>query len=233
MGISQSASSVHKREPEGEIPFTVSGAGKQCATWYKVIGDLNNSSLTPLIAAHGGPGATHLYLKPLEDLYKYYGVPVIFYDQLGCGRSTHLPEKKGDEKFWTPALFVHELDNLVDYFGLRKRGFDFLGHSWGGYLGVEYAVRSSTGLRKLILSDTPSSSPLMDRGVNLLVNKLPESVQKALRDADRTGEYDNDAYKEACMVFYNQHVCRIDPWPQEVVDSLTQLEEDPTVYRTM
>lgn len=54
------------------------------------------------------------------------------YDQIGCGRSTHLPEKLGDEAFWSVELFVRELDNLIYYLGLRETGFHLLGQSWGG-----------------------------------------------------------------------------------------------------
>lgn len=48
------------------------------------------------------------------DLPTKYGIPVIFYDQIGCGRSKCLPEKMGDEGFWTVDLFIHQLETLID-----------------------------------------------------------------------------------------------------------------------
>jgi L-proline amide hydrolase len=79
------------------------------------------------------------------------------YDQLGCGRSTHLPEKKGDGNFWTIGLFLSELDNLLSHLRIQD-DYDILGQSWGGVLGNEHAVRQPKGLKKLILANTPASS---------------------------------------------------------------------------
>ena len=123
-----------RKPSQGLIPFHVPAAGKPCETWYKIVGDLRHG--IPLILAHGGPGGGHEYLLPFTDLHEKYGKTVIFYDQIGCGKSTRLREKAGDEEFWTVELFVEELDNLVDFLGLRSRGFDYLGQSWGGMLGT-------------------------------------------------------------------------------------------------
>jgi pimeloyl-ACP methyl ester carboxylesterase len=48
-----------------------------------------------------------------------HGIPVIMYDQLGCGNSTHLQEKNGDGTFWTISLFLSELDNLLRHLGIQ------------------------------------------------------------------------------------------------------------------
>ena len=79
------------------------------------------------------------------------------YDQLGCGRSTHLPEKKGDEYFWTVKLFLSELDSLLLHLGIQD-DYDLLGQSWGGDLAVDHAVLQPKGLKRLILACTPASS---------------------------------------------------------------------------
>ena len=70
-------------------------------TWYQVTGDLS-SGRTPLVALHGGPGVAHNYLKPMEELAQD-GWPLVLYDQLGCGLSTHLPN--APRHFWTIELF--------------------------------------------------------------------------------------------------------------------------------
>ena len=114
---------------EGEIPFDAPGTSKPCKTWYKVIGDLTTP---PLVALHGGPGAGHEYMTSLTDLHDKYKIPVIYYDQVGCGRSTRFPEKNGDSSFWTFNLFLMELENLVKHFNLHQLGFYILGQSWGG-----------------------------------------------------------------------------------------------------
>jgi L-proline amide hydrolase len=165
---------------EGEVAWEVPNAGKPCKTWYKVMGDLDGPKQGPvLIALHGGPGAGHEYLLPLADLYKPYGIPVIFYDQIGCGRSTHLRDKMGDAEFWSFELFIKEIDTLVDHLQLRDRGFYLLGQSWGGVLAASYAMsrpqgKSPAGLRKLVIASGPSSIPLY--GKDVLRNLWPCAI---------------------------------------------------------
>jgi L-proline amide hydrolase len=96
---------------EGTAPFG------EWETWYRVTGDLS-SPKTPLVVAHGGPGATHDYVLSLVKIAET-GRPVIHYDQLGNGRSTRLPDQ--DEDFWTVDLFLAELDNLLVTLGLQDR----------------------------------------------------------------------------------------------------------------
>lgn len=80
------------------------------------------------------------------------------YDQLGCGRSTHLPHLRGNTDFWTVDLFLRELENLVEKLGVED--YDLLGQSWGGMLGSEHAIRQPKGLKKLIISNSPASMEL-------------------------------------------------------------------------
>src|SRR6476661_9112597 len=96
---------VDAREGTVAFPF----AGDEAETWYRVSGELrpgDSATPAPLVVLHGGPGATHDYLLSLTDLARD-GRAVVFYDQLGNGRSTHLPERGAD--FWTVELFVREL----------------------------------------------------------------------------------------------------------------------------
>ena len=90
----------------GEIDFTVPSSGQTTKTWYKVYGDLSNRKHRPLVVLHGGPGLVHNYMLSLSDLWTKNEIPVIFYDQIGGGMSTHLPEKKGDVEFWSVHLLA-------------------------------------------------------------------------------------------------------------------------------
>ena len=78
------------------------------------------------------------------------------YDQLGCGRSTHLPEKRGDTDFWTMELFLAELDNLLSHLGI-KDNYSLLGQSWGGMVAAEHAILHPKGLNKLIIANASAS----------------------------------------------------------------------------
>ncbi|KAI0390277.1 hypothetical protein F5Y17DRAFT_445387 [Xylariaceae sp. FL0594] len=89
----------------------------------------------------------------LSSLYEKHGIPIVLYDQIGCGRSTHLPDKTGDAEFWTFELFIHQLEHLIDHLQLRNIGFHLVGQSWGGMLGAAYASLQAS--HTLIWEDQP------------------------------------------------------------------------------
>jgi L-proline amide hydrolase len=214
---------------EGKVPFRVDGDTAE--TWYRVDGDLrpdDPDSPAPLITLHGGPGATHDYLLALADLAD--GRPVVFYDQIGNGRSTHYPERGAD--FWTVELFVRELHNLAGALGIAGR-HHVLGSSWGGFLGQEYVLTQPPGLRSLILADTAASFPDFLAEANRLRAELPPEVEATLQRHEEAGTTDDPEYEEACMVFYRRHLCRLEEWPPELVESFEWIARDPTVYHTM
>jgi L-proline amide hydrolase len=209
---------------EGTVAFG------EAETWYRVTGDLrtgDGDAPAPLVALHGGPGATHDYLLSLADLADRRAI--VHYDQVGNGRSTHYPDRGAE--FWTPDLFVRELHNLVDALGIADR-HHVLGQSWGGFLGEEYALTQPRGLRSLVLADTAASWADFASEAGKLRAELPEDVQATLEKHESAGTYDDPEYTEACLVFYDRHLCRI-PWPPEVTATFEWLEGNPVVYRTM
>ncbi|KAI6090757.1 Alpha/Beta hydrolase protein [Hypoxylon rubiginosum] len=218
---------------EGEVPFAAPNSGRPCSTWYKVVGDLDKSPNYPLIALHGGPGAGHEYLASLIDLVEQHNIPIVFYDQIGCGRSTHLRDKLGDATFWTFDLFIAELNNLVDHLQLRSKGFCVLGQSWGGMLAGMYAARRPEGLKKLVIAGSPASFPLFVEGGKQQRASLPADIQKVLEEGDRTGNFETPEYKRASTSFYKKHVCRVDPLPEPVQQAFANLKDDSTAYNTM
>lgn len=202
-------------------------------TWFGVVGDLDEARSpdhpAPLVTLHGGPGAIHDYLLPLAELAEE-GRTVVFYDQLGNGRSTHLPDRGAD--FWTVELFVRELANLIEHLGIGER-YHVLGQSWGGFLAQEHGLTSPGGLQSLVLSNTAASFPDFVAGANRLRAELPPEVEATLQRHEQAGTTDDPEYAEACGVFYSRHVCRLpEPWPEEVIATFNALESDPTVYHT-
>jgi L-proline amide hydrolase len=198
-------------------------------TWYRATGDLT-AGPPPLVALHGGPGATHDYLLTMTDLAAD-GRAVVHYDQLGNGKSTHLPDRMGDGDFWTVDLFVRELTNLVAHLGLSA--YHVLGQSWGGFLAQEYALTHPVGLRSMVLADTAASVPDFVAEANKLRAELPPEVEATLRRHEEAGTTDDPEYAAACQVFYDRHVCRVVPNPAEVQAAFAAIEADPTVYHTM
>ena len=205
---------------EGTVAF------REHETWYRVVGD---GPKPPVVLLHGGPGATHDYLLAMAGLAQ--DRPVVFYDQLGNGRSTHLPDKAGDGEFWTPELFADELDNLLAALDLGP--YHVLGQSWGGFLAQEHAFRQPAQLRSVVLADTAGAYASFIREANRLRALLPQDVQDVLTRHEQAGTTDDPAYAEACEVFYARHVCRVVPNPPEVTEAFAWIERDPTVYHTM
>ena len=209
--------------------------GKEVKTWYKIHGSLS-SGRRPLVLLHGGPGCPHMYLTiPFEDYAAKTGTPVVFYDQIGSGKSTRLPETRLDEEFWTTELFIAELDNLLDHLGIRN-DFDLYGHSWGAMLLGKYAVSASgksSGLHKAVLASGPCNSKNWMAAGRSLVDRMPKDVQDTYWKYSNEKNYDAPEYREAVMAIYQKHMCRLTPWPQILVEAFDQLEEEDTSYMTM
>lgn len=197
-------------------------------TWYRITGDLA-SGKPPLIVAHGGPGCTHDYVDSFKDIAAT-GRAVIHYDQVGNGKSTHLPEKGGD--FWTVPFFRTELHNLIDHLGIRG-GYCLLGQSWGGMLAAEFAVERPAGLKALIIANSPAAMKTWISEANRLRDALPSDVQATLLAHEQAGTTDSAEYMAATDVFNQRHVCRIVPMPPEVQRTFDAIAADPTVYYTM
>ncbi len=216
--------------PDATTEGTVDFRGHQ--TWYRVTGDLaatRAAGKAPLVVLHGGPGVPHDYTLRIANLAAG-GRAVVHYDQLGCGRSTHLPD--ADTDFWNVQLFLDELDNLLQALGIADQ-HAVLGQSWGGMLGAEYGVRRPAGLRALVIANSPASMELWLSEANRLREQLPPDVQATLLEHEEAGTTSSPEYLAAEQVFYDRHVCRVVPNPPEVVASFAALEVDPTVYHTM
>jgi L-proline amide hydrolase len=199
-------------------------------TWYRVVGELDGNGKAPLVLLHGGPGAAHDYLESIADQAAADGRPSVLYDQIGCGRSQHLPDAPAD--FWTVELFRRELNALLGHLEISDR-YHVLGQSWGGMLGMEHAVEQPPGLRSLIVADSPASLDLWVQEANRLRSLLPGDVQETLTRHEEQGTTDSEEYEQAVMVFYERHVCRIVPFPDSLQRSFAQLNDEPTVYHTM
>ncbi|KAF7337587.1 Proline iminopeptidase [Mycena sanguinolenta] len=217
---------------EGEVDYIVPAAGKPCKTWYKAIGDFHASnSRRPLVALHGGPGVNHSYLLILSDLTEAHSIPLIVYDQIGNGNSTHLPEKMGDISFWTDQLFLDELTNLLTRLGVKE--YDLLGHSWGGMLASRHAAKQSAGMKHLVLASAPASVKLWAKYQNMLRAELPPDVQAVLDEHEKNGTMDSAEYQVAIGVFHSRYLCKVDPLPKPVAEGFEWMQKDPTVFLTM
>ncbi|MGY4709888.1 proline iminopeptidase-family hydrolase [Mycolicibacterium sp. CBM1] len=182
-----------------------------------------------LFVLHGGPGMAHNYVANIAALADETGRTVIHYDQIGCGASSHLPDAPAD--FWTPALFVDEFHTVRSALGIER--YHLLGQSWGGMLGAEIAVRQPAGLVSLSICNSPASMELWMAGAAELRAQLPAEVRTTLDRHEADNTVTDPEYLAAAEEFYRRHVCRTEPTPQDFLDTVAQMEAEPTVYHTM
>jgi L-proline amide hydrolase len=196
-------------------------------TWYRVVGTGEDAGKFPLLCLHGGPGATWHHMEPYQELAE--GRRVICYDQLGCGNSAI--SEPHDPAMFTTELYLAEVAELRQHLGLGR--CHVLGHSWGGMLGMAYAVTRPAGLISLIVQSAPASVPFWLAELDRLRADLPAEIDQVLRRHEAAGTTDSDEYQRTMMVFYDRHVCRVRPWPDWLQRTFDGLEANPEVYYTM
>lgn len=206
---------------EGRIPF------EGHSTWYREVGPRVPDASLPMLCLHGGPGATWWHMKPYEALAAD-ARRVVWYDQLGCGRSTI--EAPHDVEMFVPDLFVREIDAVRDALGLER--LMLLGHSWGGMLAMAYAATRPPGLEGLVVQSSPASVPFWRTELARLRSALPPDVEATLRAHEDAGTTDADAYTQAVQVFYERHLCRVEH-PDWLRECFLEMERSPEVYAQM
>ena len=174
--------------------------------WYEIIG---SGAGIPLLVLHGGPGFTHEYCRSLEGLAG--DRPVVFYDQLGCGRS----QRPADVSLWTVERYVAELAAIRRALGLER--LHVLGQSWGTMLATEYMLTERPqGVLSLVLASPCISIPRWVADAERFKAALPPAVIETIDSHERQGFFGCPEYAAALLVYYKRHVCRLDPWPVEL-----------------
>ncbi|RDW65024.1 hypothetical protein BP6252_10675 [Coleophoma cylindrospora] len=215
---------------DGLAPFNYPAAGSQLQTYYRVFGDLK-SSITPLICLHGGPGFCHNYLLNHSTLTHTDSIPVIFYDQIGSGLSTRLPETVSTPEIWTEEIFFEQLRQLISHLGIEKQ-YDILGSSWGGMLGSAFASTRPAGLRRLILANSAASKEGSNLNRRKYRQQLPQEMQDILDRNEKAGTWNSEEVGMVMAEYSRRHVCNV-PMPDDAMASVRMSEEDTTVATAM
>lgn len=190
--------------------------------WTRRIGE----SPIKVLLLHGGPGSTHEYLQVFENELPPEGIEIYFYDQLGSYNS----DQPDDLSLWNVERFREEVEEVRTYLGLDQ--FYLFGSSWGGFLGIEYALKYQDNLKGLIISNMTASIDSYVKHINHLRDQLPKELVEKMKAYEAAGDYENPEYQDLIQVHLNQkHICRLDPWPDSVAKGFGHM--NPQVYNTM
>ena len=124
--------------------------------WTKEVGN----GETKVLLVHGGPGADHRYFEGFEDFLPLNGIEFYYYDQLDSTNS----EKTNDPSLWTIERYTDEVEAVPRGLGLDQ--FYLLGHSWGGLLAIEYALKYRQHLKGLVILNMAASTDSFVRHVS-------------------------------------------------------------------
>jgi proline iminopeptidase len=202
-------------------------AGEQ-HVWVKRVG--NNPDLRVLLL-HGGPGSTHEYLEACDSFLPGAGVEYYYYDQLGSGFSDQ-PE---DLSLWELDRFVDEVEQVRQALGLDAGNFVLYGQSWGGILGMEYALHHQQHLRGLVISNMMSSVPAYNAyAEEVLMPAMDQAALAEIKSLEAAGQIENPRYMELLTEqHYVHHVLRMPPadWPDPVQRGFAHI--NPAIYVSM
>tara|TARA_B100000073_G_scaffold231139_1_gene192979 strand:- start:3932 stop:4804 length:873 start_codon:yes stop_codon:yes gene_type:complete len=185
----------------------------------------NLESKYTIFLLNGGPGLPCNYLRDPHIKLIKKGFRIFTYDQLGCGKSS----KPTNSTLWNINRYVEEVEYVRKEFNLGK--IILLGHSWGGWLGIEYAIKYQNNIEKLILENTCGDMPHMISELERLRGNLGSETLKMMMKHEAEGTLDHEEYQAAITILNYRHVCRLDVWPQSIYDSLDEWNMD--VYGTM
>ena len=191
--------------------------------WTKRVG--NNPTIKVLLL-HGGPGANHEVFEAFDSWFPGAGIEYYYYDQLGSSYS----DQPKEPSLWEIDRFVDEVEQVRQALKLGPDNFFLYGQSWGGLLGIEYALKHQDKLKGLVVSNMMSSIPAYNRyAKDVLMPAMDPAVLKEILALEAKKDYANPRYEQLLMEhFYTEHVLRmpLDQWPQPVVRGFAAINRD-------
>jgi proline iminopeptidase len=196
--------------------------------WTKRVG---NNPRAKVLLLHGGPGFNHEYFEAFDSYFPAAGIEYYYYDQLGSSYS----DQPNDPDLWETARFVEEVEQVRRALGLDRSNFYLLGHSWGGILAMEYALKYGQNLKGLIISNMMASVPAYNAYADqVFKTTMDPKVLAEVRQLEAAKDYSNPRYMELLIPHhYEKHILRIpaSQWPDPVNRAFKHL--NPNVYIPM
>lgn len=199
--------------PDDRIEVQVDG--------HKVVAYSFGAGDDVLFCVNGGPGLPCDYLREAHSCFVDHGFRVIAFDQLGTGAS----DRPRDEKLWTIERYVQETETVRR--ALKLGRIHLLGHSWGGWLSIEYALTHPNSMKSLILSSTVADIPQLRSELDRLRAALGAETVAMMQAFEVEGRFDHPAYLGAISVLNYRHVCRLADWPAPVNRSVGDWNMEP------
>jgi proline iminopeptidase len=179
--------------------------------WTKRFG--NNSRIKVLLL-HGGPATGHEYMECFESFFPKEGFEFYEYDQLGAVNS----DQPRDSSLWTTDRYVEEVEQVRKAIGADENNFYVLGNSWGGILGMAYALKYQAHIKGLLICDMVASCPDYGKYADdVLAKQMDPKVLAEIRGIEAKGDFSNPRYMELLIPdYYHEHICRLAEWPEPV-----------------
>ncbi len=189
--------------------------------WTKRVG---NNPRIKLLLLHGGPGATHEYFEAFDSYLPAEDIEYYYYDQLGSAYS----DQPDDPRLLDTARFVEEVEQVRQALKLDKDNFYLLGHSWGGILAMEYALKYPQHLKGLIISNMMSSIPAYnDYARKVLEPQMDPAALAEIKRMEAARQYDDPRYEELLLPHYEAHVLRmpVAQWPDPALRAFAKINK--------
>ena len=206
-----------ERKPDEIIEIEVDG--------HQIVVYSFGSGTDVLLCLNGGPGLPCDYLREPHACMTDHGYRVVAFDQLGCGASA----RPDDTLLWTITRYVGEVETVRTALELGK--VNLLGHSWGGWLGIEYGVTYPENLNTIILENTCGDMPHLVSELERLRAALGPETVAMMQCHEAEGTIKHPEYDAAITILNYRHVCRLAEWPAPVKRSLDDWNMD--VYGAM
>lgn len=205
--------------PDGGRMVPVTTEAGTFKVWTKKFGD---SPKVKVLLLHGGPAMGCEYMECFEQFLPKEGFEMYEYDQLGCNRS----DKPDNDDLWTTERYVEEVEQVRQALGMNKDNFYIIGNSWGGILGMEYALKYQDNLKGLIVSNMQGSIPAYEKYNGVLRSQMRKSLVDSLTVFEEKGDFKNPVYMDLVMKeYYTKHICRLPEWPDAVNRSFSHMNE--------